>query len=395
MLAPNAILVILFNSANQYGNYMASGILGKYALDALGISAAAVGICASLYSLGGLLFRAPSGKLVDSHDPKKILLIALIAKLAVFLAYLVVPPENVILFGAVRFLHGVTWSFIGVCGPAMLAYYVDRAAIGSAYALFLGIQQIVVASARSVSLSIMASHGATAAFLASAGETLIPIFLVAMMRPSAKAEETPIAAEAPAEKKGLKDFVCWRLVPLCLMSSLPMMTYAAENTFLPALCDSRGVEYLTMLTLATSLSGIVSVLVGVLCDIINPYILCLATLFSNGMGLFLIGRAETTSMMSLALLLYFGFGKSFNAPFTVVGMKSITPREVGSFSGTNLFIDDLFTLIAGSVAGLVANSYGLGASFQLIGCLPLAGVLCMLLLKKKIVPPVLKERPNQ
>jgi hypothetical protein len=76
-------------------------------------------------------------------------------------------------------------------------------------------------------------------------------------------------------------------------------------------------------------------------------------------------------------------------------MKSITPREVGSFSGTNLFIDDLFTLIAGSVAGLVANSYGLGTSFQLIGCLPLAGVLCMLLLKKKIVPPVLKEQPNQ
>lgn len=402
LFARNAILIILFNSANQYGNYMATGIIGKYALNNLSISAAIVGVCASLYSLGGLLFRAPSGKLVDRKDPKTILLIALIAKAFVFLSYIIIPKENAVMFGIVRFLHGVTWSFIGVCGPALLSLYVDRAAIGSAYALFLGIQQIVIASARSVSISIMDSHGAVIAYLACAAETLIPILLVSMMRPRRKIASPEQKTEMPAaEKETVPDeaqaagktggFVCWRLVPLCLMSSLPMMTYAAESNFLPALCEYRGVEYLGVLAATTSISGVVSVIIGILCDVVNPYILCLFSLFANGAGMFLIGRAQTSAVMGLAFLLYFGFGKSFNAPFTVTGMKMITSSEVGSYSGTNLFIDDLFTLLAGSTAGIVANFYGLGTSFQVIGCLPLAGLLIMIFFKEKIFPRPMRD----
>lgn len=186
-------------------------------------------------------------------------------------------------------------------------------------------------------------------------------------------------------------FICWRLVPLCLMSSLPMMTYAAESNFLPALCEMKQLNYLGVLTIATGLSGIVSVLVGVLCDILHPYILCVTTLFFNGIGLYLIGGAGTSTGMGIALMLYYGLGKSFNAPFTVMGMKSIRPEEAGSFSGTNLFIDDLFTLLAGSIAGLIGGTYGLDTSFQVIGCLPLVGVVIMLLFRSKFIKKSLSE----
>ena len=393
LLAPNAILIILFNCTNQYGNYMASGIIGKFALNTLNVSAAAVGICASIYSLGGMLFRGPSGKLVDERDPKRVLLLALCIKMLTFALYGFIPEGSVVLLGIVRFVHGVTWSFIGVCGPAMITLYIDRAAIGSAYALFLGIQQIVTGSARAVSITAMSRFGPTAAFLICAAETLVPILFVSLMQPKAKAQavrrkaEKPKAEGAPAPRKG--SMVCWRLVPLCLMSSLPMMTYAAENTFLPALCESRGLEYLATLTMATSLSGVVSVIVGILCDIVDPYILCIFTLLTNGLGLFLIGRAGSTGLLTAAFFLYYTFGKSFNAPFTVQGMKSIRQDEAGSFSGTNLFIDDLFTLISGSATGILANLYGLGTSFQIIGLLPLLGVVLMLTLKRKIAPPPL------
>ncbi len=387
LLSANALLIILFNSTNQYGNTMVSGIMGRYALEVLNISTVAVGVCASLYSLGGLLFRAPSGKLVDRTDPRRILMCALAAKLLVFIGYVLIPPENAVLFGLVRFVHGVTWSFIGVCGPAMLAIYIDRAAIGSAYALFLGIQQIVVSSAKAASISLMDSCGATTAYLVCAAETLIPILLVSLMRPIGRrsgggTRTDPAAGGAGGKARG---FICWRLVPLCLISSLPMMTYAAESNFLPALCEMRELEYLGTLTAATGLSGVISVLVGILCDIVNPYALCILTLLFNGLGLFLIGGAQTSAEMAAALLLYYGLGKSFNAPFTVMGMKSIRPEEAGSFSGTNLFIDDLFTLLAGSVAGFIGGTYGLGASFRVIGCLPLAGVAIMVLFKSRIV----------
>lgn len=387
LLTANALLIILFNSTNQYGNTMVSGIMGRYALEVLNISTVSVGVCASLYSLGGLLFRAPSGKLVDRTDPRRILMYALTAKLLVFIGYVLIPPENAIVFGLVRFVHGVTWSFIGVCGPAMLAIYVDRAAIGSAYALFLGIQQIVASSAKAASISLMDNYGATTAYLVCAAETLIPILLVSLMRPIRRRPETGTQSgpAAGGERRKVRGFICWRLVPLCLMSSLPMMTYAAESNFLPALCEMRDLEYLGTLTAATGLSGIVSVLVGILCDIVNPYALCILTLLFNGLGLFLIGGAETSAGMGAALLIYYGLGKSFNAPFTVMGMKSIRPEEAGSFSGTNLFIDDIFTLLAGSIAGLIGGTYGLGTSFQVIGCLPLAGVAIMVLFRSKII----------
>ena len=387
LLSANALLIILFNSTNQYGNTMVSGIMGRYALEVLNISTVTVGVCASLYSLGGLLFRAPSGKLVDRTDPRRILMYALTAKLLVFIGYVLIPPENALVFGLVRFVHGVTWSFIGVCGPAMLAIYVDRAAIGSAYALFLGIQQIIVSSAKAASISLMDNCGAATAFLVCAAETLLPMLLVSLMRPIDRRPEVrgkAVHASGGASRK-TRGFICWPLVPLCLISSLPMMTYAAESNFLPALCEMRELEYLGTLTAATGLSGVISVLVGILCDIVNPYALCILTLLFNGLGLFLIGGAETSTEMGIALLLYYGLGKSFNAPFTVMGMKSIRPEEAGSFSGTNLLIDDLFTLLAGSVAGLIGGMYGLDTSFQVIGCLPLIGVAIMVLFKSKIV----------
>ena len=250
-------------------------------------------MCASLYSLGGLLFRAPSGRLVDRQDPRRALQLALVVKMMVFAAYRLVPAGNVVLLGALRFLHGVTWSYIGVCGPALLALYVDRAAIGSAYALFLGIQQIVTSSARAVSITLLDQWGATTAYAACTLETLLPIILVSCMsqlRRQPAAAPTALTADAPkpARTGGLRGFICWRLVPLCLMSSLPMMTYATESTFLPALCEERGVAYLGMLTAATGLSGLVSVAVGVLCDMVSPYLLCVVTLALNGAGLVLI-----------------------------------------------------------------------------------------------------------
>lgn len=388
LLSMNALLIILFNSANQYGNNMVNAILGRYGLEVLNISTVSVGICASVFTLGGLVFRTPSGRLVDRGDPRRILLYALVVKLLVFLGYILVPAENVLAFGFIRFIHGVTWSFIGVCGPAMLAMYVDRAAIGSAYALFLGIQQIVVSSARALSISLMDNYGAVVAYLVCAAETLIPILLVVMMRPTRrqpKSEAQETITHANSGQKCAQSFICWRLVPLCMMSSLPMMTYAAESNFLPVLCEMRNLEYLGMLTVATGLSGIVSVLVGILCDVVNPYALCILTLLFNGLGLFLIGGAETTADMGLALLLYYGLGKSFNAPFTVMGMKSISPEEAGSFSGTNLFIDDVYTLLAGSIAGFIGGTYGLGTSFQVIGCLPLAGAVIMVVFQSKII----------
>lgn len=125
-------------------------------------------------------------------------------------------------------------------------------------------------------------------------------------------EEPVIPGGAMRKSRG---FICWKLVSLCLMSSLPMMTCAAESNFLPALCETRELEYLGALTVATGISSAISVL----------------------------------------------------------GMKSIRPEQADSFSGTNLFIDDLFTLLSGSAAGLTGGIYGLGASFQVISCLPLIG----------------------
>ena len=147
-----------------------------------------------------------------------------------------------------------------------------------------------------------------------------------------------------------------------------------------------------MLTAATGLSGLVSVAVGVLCDMVSPYLLCVVTLALNGAGLVLIGCADTSAAMAVALLVYFGFGKSFNAPFTVAGMKQIRPEEAGSFSGTNLLIDDLFTMTAGSAAGIIASTFDLGTSFRVIGCLPLVGMVLMLFAKRVFYPG--KDTPD-
>lgn len=76
-------------------------------------------------------------------------------------------------------------------------------------------------------------------------------------REDALLEEPVIPGGARRKSRG---FICWKLVSLCLMSSLPMMTYAAESNFLPALCETRELEYLGALTVTTGISSAISVL---------------------------------------------------------------------------------------------------------------------------------------
>lgn len=337
----NSILIMVIVSFDSFSINMKNAVRTLIGLNSVGLSPTAVGTLGSVFTLVSFLIRTPAGSLSDTTG-SNILSAAFGFRVLTYVLWGYVSSAYAIYSGLSQFAASFGRHLAACCGGlngepiCAQARRTDRTVIsGHRNCLVFAQWHLPHRSGRSVRFCepvhtrrhnhrlygrepVRHGHRFLHQFQARPGGSTIAFLgeFDSLPRLSQREylllEEPVIPGGARQKSRG---FICWKLVSLCLMSSLPMMTYAAESNFLPALCETRELEYLGALTVATGISSAISVL----------------------------------------------------------GMKSIRPEQAGSFSGTNLFIDDLFTLLSGSAAGLTGGIYGLGASFQVIGCLPLIG----------------------
>ena len=359
----NALLIIGINATNQFSNNMKNGFRTLIGIKEIGIAPTAIGAIVSVFMIAGLIFRTPAGGIVDTKRSKikQILTIALLAKVAVFAAFGFVHSQAA--YTALFVVDGIVWSFIGTSLPALLALSVDRRAMGSAYAVFMGITQVISGSARPLGISLYNNYGARTAAFASAGITLLTVLLVLLLNGEKLAEgAAKMKAPKPGEKKSKLAGFSVRLLPLAIVAAVPILLFNLESNFLPGFAEETGYEYLVASGIGGTINGVLTIVVGFLCDFMSPSLLIYIGLLGQVIGGVLMGTANSSSMLSLGVLIYY-MTRFYSTPFRIIGMKACTRDEQGAWSATQLVCNDALSVCANWIFGILIGLAGYAKVF--------------------------------
>ena len=392
ILSRNALLITGFYILNQYSTYFKNGFRSLLVLEDVGLSATVLGLLTSMFLAVGMITRSPSGIICDKCQNKLKSVLILMGVFKAFSCLLYIMLKNEIGMWISFFFDAVVWSFTTVAAPAVLAKSVDRHAMGSAYTIFMGLQMVLVATARPFGAELFNNMGATVPSFMAAGIQLLAVLCVVFM--DGKKLQGGISTPQSVEKKkadaGVKRSrtilgISMVVLPIAIINGLQMVSYQMDSGYGPAYANAIGLDYTAAASIGGTVVGIVGIVVGFLCDFINPYYLLGISFVGQAAGTFLIGSAETQAAYNIALLVFF-FTKYYEIPVRVLAMKSVTTDQQGAAQGTVLLVMDLFSIICSSLCGAMIDGVGYRGAWTIsgyIGIFALAALVLLAVLDKR------------
>ncbi|WP_320957703.1 MFS transporter [Enterocloster asparagiformis] len=377
----NAVLAILLNITNQYTNNMRTSFRSLIG-NSIGLSGTAIGLAFSIFTIAAMLMRTPSGAVADNKRDKIKYILAggFVAKAVVFAAFAFVKTPA--MYYAVYIIDGALYSFITTLVPVILACSVDRKAMGSAYALYMGLMQVAISTARSFSVSIFNTEGQTTVALITAALSLTSV-MVALCLDGSKLYVKRAAKKegVPVKKKGILAGLNMAMLPLAICCGLCIFPNTIDGNFTVLRAEAANFEYLGALTLGQTIYGVMSIVTGFLCDIVSPAILIIISLVGMIAGFGLMGIAATSTTFCTGIMIY-QICRYWNSPFKIIGMKAVANSEQGSFQATMLLVTDVVTIFASTLAGMVADAMGYSGAYLLTVGVLAVNLILFLALKK-------------
>lgn len=374
----NSILIMIILSLNSFSINMKNAVRTLIGLNSVGLSPTAVGILGSVFTLVGFLIRTPAGSLSDTARGKlkNILIAAFGFRVLTYVLWGYVSSASVL--AAVYVLDAITWAFIGVACPALLAISVDRRVMGSAYAIYSGLSQFVASFGRPLALTVFNGYGQQAFGWIAAAIGIVPLILTFFLDNKAIIDTVPEGAAAKAKggnafKKLLAGFNMTAL-PFAIVTSLPVVAVSMENQYVPKLAELTGLSYLAAETAGSSLNGISRIVLGVLCDFVNPSILVVIIIGCMAVSLFGIALAETSLILSISCFV-FKFCVCWAVPLNIAAMKLIPKSRQGSLFATTGLVSDAMTFVSSTVIGYSITNFGYSNSFMGMGVAVACGVV--------------------
>lgn len=380
ILTKNGILIILLYICNQFGNDMKSGFRSFVGTD-IGLTATVIGVAGSFYTLSSFFFRAPGGALTDKYREKLkyVLAFGFILKALAWQGFSIV--NNDIGYYIVFLLDGIFFSFFLTALPAMLALTVDRKVMGSSYAIMTGLCSVAVSSARSLGISLYNVHGVKTAAMLSAVPCIIGAVLSLFLDCSQflnRTEEKPAQASEKKERK-LIPGVCTRMLPLCLVAGMPILILNGQTSFFNIYAKDMGFNYLGAQTSAKAIQGVLNIAIGFICDIVSPALLTGIALLGQAVAPLMWGLGTTDGMICASMFVYF-ITRYYMTSARIMGLKYISRKEQGAFSGTIGLCNDLVSIVGQPILGAAIAAFGYKAGFVGLGVWGLLGFAAFLIL---------------
>ena len=384
ILSRNALLIMGFYILNMYSTYFKNGFRSLLVLDEVGLAPTGLGVLVSFFLIIGLVTRTPAGNFVDRKQDKiKTILIA-VAILKALSCLLYTYLNNTVGMWISFFFDGVVWSFVGVASPAVLAKSVDKRAMGSAYAIFEGGMAVITASARPLGATLFNEYGSRLPAWIAFGIQIVSVLFVIFMDGSKFAKNVSDIKEkiadkaeekAPKATPGKKAFLGLSMValPLALLNGAQYIMYNMESNFCADFANTMNFNYLGPATLGGTIFGILSIVVGFLCDFMNQALLIIIAFTGQAVAPCMLASATTQSMFGAGLMIYF-LTRYYTMPLKILAMKKVPASDQGIVAGTILFCQDAFSIIATTLCGALIDKIGYSGTFNSLSVL---GVLLL------------------
>ena len=389
LLSRNVILCFFINVINNYGNGTKNTVRTMIGMQDVGVDATTIGVLLSVFSIVALIVRCPSGSILDKFPNKmrQILAIYMGLRAVTWLGFMV--GGSPFFYECIFTLDGIVNTFVQTALPALLAVSVDRSAMGSAYAIYTGLSTVLTGTSRTVSLSLYESSGRVTVMLVCCLFALAAgaLTLCIDKNKMARLKPNPERANAKGFLKLYSGGIHKSLLPLCLVSAIPVIAFTAQSSYSQVWLDTTNFEHLTIDAIGGSLSGVIVVAVGFLCDFVPPSILAIITLAGYSIFPIMMGMAQTQGVYSAALWIFY-LTKFYHIPLRIVGMKCVTKREQGSLSSTILLAYDIVAVIGGPVIGWAMDNFGFRAMMIGVGVFGIFGLVSYIVMEFTLLPKI-------
>ncbi len=362
----NTIIIILVNVLYSYGNYMKNGFRSLMAANEVGASTAAIGLAGTVFLLFGLFSRVPSGAICDFFRKKLkfILALSFLLKLLCWAGFLLVKNERMLY--VVYALDGILYAFHGTALPAIVAISVNRKAIGRAYAIMIGLTDIITASARPAGISLYQLGGLQSAVFC----TCVLMICCAALTAFVDGEElqkvkVAIVSIGKSPVAHIKKFPKTLLL-LALVANMPAVIFAGENNFFPLYAEELGFSYLTATAMGGSIYGFLSCFIGFLCDIVNPSVLIIIGLMGQALAPFMWAGAGSEWILNAGILMFYST-RYYGTAIRIQGMKLVENDSQGSFQAVFMACFDFFSIVSTITVGYVVYYLGYRITWILLG----------------------------
>ena len=100
----------------------------------------------------------------------------------------------------------------------------------------------------------------------------------------------------------------------------------------------------------------------------NPAVLIVVSFAGQAVAAFLLGTAHEQGAFSTAIMIYF-ITRYYTVPLKIMAMKRAPASEQGAVSGTILFGQDLFSIVATTLCGAMIDNIGYSSTFYFLAAL--------------------------
>ena len=362
------ITLFMTNLTFNMGQNMSNSLLPVYA-NALGASAAAIGVVASSFAVSAIAFRFISSPIMDTYNRKYIVVFAALTLGLAFLGFgMSGSIPSIIGF---RLIQGCGMAFGNACCLAMVSDMIPRDRYGTGIGYFSLAMVIAQALGPSFGLWLVGRIGYSATFTLNAGIMLLTAVLAFRIK-----------IQFTRTKKlqlSLKNVLAKEVAIPSILLLLVITAYSFGGSFLIIYARDQGVT--SNIGLYFTVSA-VTVLVtrpflGKLTDKYGVVFVAIPALCCNVISCIIISNSHALWHFLIASFVA-ALGSGVCQPaLQALSMKAVTSERRGAASSTNYLGMDFGALFGPLFGGLVAQSFGYSIMYR-FQVIPL--VVCMLIL---------------
>ena len=273
--------------------------------------------------------------------------------------YLYSASKSVEMMAAVRFVHGISFSFSTVALLAFNTMFIPKDKIGEGIGWSVVTTTLATAMGPNLGLWLVDHFGYKACFAAAAIGTIIPnlCFLVVPNR-----QEPHVSGKSA--KFNVNDFISLQIFPFALLTGLFSCCNGIVNSFLALLGDERGIKGVGVFFTAYSVILIVTrPITGKLYDQKGIKFIMYPSVALAALSMLLLGKATSTWVVLLAGVLK-ALGQGTGAPSIQAHcLKKLGRDKAGVVSSTCYMGNDIGNTVGPAIGGLIASRAGYGSMF--------------------------------
>lgn len=353
------ITILLLSMVNHVASQLITPIVSKYAMS-IGATMATAGTIVGLMSLAAMFARPFAGLSSDRINKK--LIIAVTGAVTGVCMYLYAASKSVEMMAAVRFVHGISFSFSTVALLAFNTMFIPKDKIGEGIGWSVVTTTLATAMGPNLGLWLVDHFGYKACFAAAAIGTIIPnlCFLVV---PNRQEPHVP----GKSAKFNVNDFISLQIFPFALLTGLFSCCNGIVNSFLALLGDERGIKGVGVFFTAYSVILIVTrPITGKLYDQKGIKFIMYPSIALAALSMLLLGKATSTWIVLLAGVLK-ALGQGTGAPSIQAHcLKKLGRDKAGVVSSTCYMGNDIGNTVGPAIGGLIASRTGYGSMFIMI-----------------------------